>query len=424
MWRVLNSGLQNLVRFFCGLLLVFGSSLCEPAPLHIEYAAKVNGTLIPSDEIMLGIVDTVRSLNNTAQAQSTINSMINQVISQVLIIQDAEKDGLSSKEDVKARVELAKRAAEADIYLNSRKYPDIRVTLQDIDEFAQKHPEYFSGRKYYHYILITADKNDKTSEVISSAYKLDGIASVMSQMKEQGLSFSVFDGWQATEQIPSFSSREQLLKLKENQSAIYNSPDGKNIFVIRLIKEEPAPISFEDAKSNLAQTMAMHNLEDAQQSYINSLRSKANIEINPAILDESFKVKINSPGDKHSSSLLKATVYALCFFLAAATIIQIIANYETYISPFKENVRLLIIGGLMLVVMPWFAAPLWSIYIIDKTTFLGTKPLFQGIMTGLLSATIIIILFHRIKFKHTQVKKPSLLLALLFTIQLCIQFIL
>lgn len=407
---------MQLSKTFAWLLLgitLSSASVSLADSKQVDYAAKVNGSVIPLIEFSQGIGNTIKGANTPDISKQIIAAMINQVIDQELIIQNANNSGLSQREDVKARVALAKRAAESDIYLNSKKFNNISISKDDVEEFASDHPEYLAGRKNYQYIDISIDNDTtlNTKNIIFKAFESDGITGVLEKIKKQNLKYTMFNGWQATEQIPSNQIRDRLLKLKDNESAIYMSDDSRKITILRLLQQQPAPVSFDQVKDSIAKTLIMKNLQDAQQKYINQLRSEATIEINPELNAEQPPAT-SQLGNKHLSNTAAISFYATMLILAITTIVGILSRYETYISPYKDHIKKLLLLILTTGTVPFFSEPIFSIYLNDKLG-VSLKSLAQGFLTGALVSLVIYLIYTRLEPRFKILRNSWLIIVML-----------
>lgn len=377
------------------------------------YAVKVNGTAISMEEVNLDLAGILPSIGNPKQKDQVIKNFLDDIINQELVIQDAQKTQLSQQPAIKARVDGAKRSAEATVYLNSKKYPGVTVSGYDIDEFAKAHPEFLSGRRFFHFIQVLVDSNQTSTEDVSREYNEGGMTKLVAWVKSKDIGYSMFDGWLSTEQIPSAATREALMKLKDGETKIGNLADSKQIEVLRLIQSQSAPVSLEEARMNIGRVLTSRNLQDAQKSYLHSLRTKADIVINDALYAEKPETSVMSNTSKsYTTGIISGSVHATLLFLMIILVTRLFAFPESSLSNVNNKARGAIFVVTVFIMTPWFAWPLTK-GLSNTGLAAMTQGIGQGALTGLLAAIVLALIYHRSRFIPNPLRNPWFILGIL-----------
>lgn len=377
------------------------------------FAAKINGQIIFAEDINNALSSVLPSISDQKQKDVIIKRFLDEVIDQELVIQDAEKTSLSQQQDIKARIKNATRAAEANVYLNARKYSGVAVSAYDIDEFAKNHPEYLSGRRYFHYIQLQISPAKTSLDDVKKVYNEGGITKLVTWLRANDIGYSMFDGWLATEQITSASTREKLLKLKDNESVITEADESKQIEVLRLLQSQPAPVSLDEARLNIGRVLTNRNLQDAQKSYVHGLRSTADIEINKDIYSDSAAIsKPPKSNANYATGLVKGSISATLLFLTMILVTKIFVNPDGPITKLNEKARAIIFVLSAFVLVPWFAWPIAK-SIASNSSSSGLQSLAQVAITGLIAAIVLSLMFNRFNKIPPKLKNPWFWLVLL-----------
>jgi len=237
-----------------------------------QNVAIVNGKAVPKtrlDSLAQQVAKSGKPVTPEMQAQ-----LRDEVIAREVFMQEAEKQGLSTSEDFKAQMELARqtimiRALFADY---QKKNPVTDADMKaEYDKFATA-----NGGKEYKAKHILVEKEADAKAIIASlkkGAKFEDIAKKQSKDPGSGANGGDLDWSNPSSYVPEFS--EALLKLNKGQLAEtpVKSQFGYHVIRVDDIRTAQLP-DFQQLKPQIAQQMEQQKLVAFQQS----LRDRAKIE--------------------------------------------------------------------------------------------------------------------------------------------------
>ena len=231
-----------------------------------QNVAIVNGKAVPKtrlDALAQQVAKAGRPI--TPEMQSQLREVF---------MQEAEKQGLSSSEDFKSQMELARQTIliRALFTEYQKKNPVTDADLKaEYDKFAAA-----NGGKEYKARHILVEKESEAKAIIASlkkGAKFDDIAKKQSKDPGSGAKGGDLDWANPGSYVPEFS--EALVKLEKGQTTETPVKSQFGYHVIRLDDIRTAQLPpFEQLKPQIAQQMEQQKLAAFQQA----LRDKAKIE--------------------------------------------------------------------------------------------------------------------------------------------------
>jgi len=237
-----------------------------------QNVAIVNGKAIPKSRIDALAQQVARSGRPVTPDME--NQLREEVIAREVFMQEAEKRGLSTSDDFKVQMELARqtiliRELFADY---QKKNPVTDAELKaEYDKFAAA-----NGGKEYKARHILVEKEADAKAIIASLKKggkFEEIAKKQSKDPGSGAKGGDLDWANPSSYVPEFS--EALLKLNKGQmvETPVKSQFGYHIIRVDDIRSAQLP-AFEEVKPQIAQQMQQQKLAAFQEE----LRKKAKIE--------------------------------------------------------------------------------------------------------------------------------------------------
>lgn len=234
--------------------------------------AIVNGKPIPKarmDSLAQQIEKSGRKISPEIQSQ-----LREEVIVREVFMQEAEKQGLSSSEDFKAQMELARQSLLIrELFANyDKKNPVSDAELKaEYDKFAAA-----NGGKEYKARHILVEKEADAKAIIASLKKggkFEDIAKKQSKDPGSGAKGGDLDWANPTSYVPEFS--EALLKLNKGQmtETPVKTQFGYHIIRVDDIRAAQLP-TFEEIKPQISKQMQQQKL----MAYQEELRKKAKVE--------------------------------------------------------------------------------------------------------------------------------------------------
>jgi peptidyl-prolyl cis-trans isomerase C len=237
-----------------------------------QNVAVVNGKAVPKSRVDALAQQVAKSGRPVTPDME--NQLREEVIAREVFMQEAEKRGLSTSDDFKVQMELARqtiliRELFADY---QKKNPVTDADLKaEYDKFAAA-----NGGKEYKARHILVEKEADAKAIIASLKKggkFEEIAKKQSKDPGSGAKGGDLDWANPSSYVPEFS--EALLKLNKGQMAEtpVKSQFGYHIIRVDDIRSAQLP-AFEEVKPQIAQQMQQQKLAAFQEE----LRKKAKVE--------------------------------------------------------------------------------------------------------------------------------------------------
>jgi peptidyl-prolyl cis-trans isomerase C len=225
--------------------------------------AIVNGKAVPTaraDMLAQQLAKSGRPVTDEVKAQ-----IKEEVITREIFMQEAQKRGLTSTEDFKAQMELARqtiliRELFADF---QKKNPISDADLKaEYDKFVGA-----NGGKEYKARHILVEKEEEAKAVLASlkkGEKFEELAKKLSKDPGSGASGGDLDWANASSYVPEFS--QAMIKLEKGQTTqdAVKSQFGYHIIRVDDIRDAKLP-PFEELKPQIAQQMNQQKLQQFQQ---------------------------------------------------------------------------------------------------------------------------------------------------------------
>ena len=237
-----------------------------------QNVAIVNGKAVPKsriDALAQQVAKSGRPVTPEMEGQ-----MREEIIAREVFVQEAEKQGLSTSEDFKSQMELARQTLLIrELFANyQKKNPVTDAELKaEYDKFAAT-----NGGKEYKARHILVEKEADAIAIIASLKKggkFEDIAKKQSKDPGSGAKGGDLDWANPSSYVPEFT--EALLKLNKGQTTDtpVKSQFGYHIIRVDDIRAAQLP-SFEEVKPQIAQQMQQQKLAAFQEE----LRKKAKVE--------------------------------------------------------------------------------------------------------------------------------------------------
>jgi peptidyl-prolyl cis-trans isomerase C len=237
-----------------------------------QNVAIVNGKAVPKarlDSLAQQVAKSGRPVTPDMESQ-----LREEVIAREVFMQEAEKRGLTTSEDVKVQMELARqtiliRELFSDYQKNN---PVTEAEMKaEYDKFAEA-----NGGKEYKARHILVEKESEAKEIIASlkkGAKFDDIAKKKSKDPGSGAKGGDLDWANPSSYVPEFT--QALVKLNKGQTTETPVKTEFGYHVIRVDDIRTAQLPpYEEVKPQIAQQMQQQKLAAFQ----NDLRKKAKVE--------------------------------------------------------------------------------------------------------------------------------------------------
>jgi len=263
-------------RVLCGVLMLVaaaGLSACGSK----DKKAGQSLVRVDSEEItMLQINDELKRAGVQAgQQEAASKPLLESLIDRQLVLAEAMRNKIDRTPEVMQAIERAKAQIIAQAYLQNIVSKTAKPSKAEIDDYFQKHPEFFTKRKEFDFKqLVFANKNfsDELKLFIDSAKSLDEVAAWMDR---HGVQYARGQTTRSTADLPQ-PAVAKLLELPEGELFLVNEGSNRVLNIITSIKD--SPVTAMNAAPQIEQFLINKMSKEAAEVEIAHLRSLAKIE--------------------------------------------------------------------------------------------------------------------------------------------------
>ena len=240
-------------------------------PAFAQNLAVVNGKAIPSSRADLMIKQmTSQGQPDSPQLRGAVKE---ELINREILMQEADKQGLSNSSDVKNQLELARqsiviRALIAD-YLKKNPVSDADIKAE-YDKFKAQ-----AGDKEYHARHILVDKEEDAKAIIAKLKAGTKFEELAKQSKDTGSAANGGDLDWATPAsfVKPFSDAMVALKKGDVTQAPVQTQFGWHVIKLEDVRPAKVP-TLDEVKPQIAEALQQKKL----QAYQEELRKKAKVQ--------------------------------------------------------------------------------------------------------------------------------------------------
>ena len=210
-----------------------------------------------------------------AQQQQASKQMLQALIDRQLLEDEAAKEKLDRDPKVMQAIDRARSLIIAQAYMQKKVGNTTRPSPAEVEDYFNKHPEFFTNRKQFHMNQIVIAANDLTPEVravVDGAKSLEEIAVWMDAHK---VKYGRTQVTRSTADLaPEVSSK--LLALPKGQLFIVKEGDRAMLISIADVRE--APVTLAVAAPQIEQYLVSQKNKELAAAEIKRLRQTAKIE--------------------------------------------------------------------------------------------------------------------------------------------------
>ncbi|MDI3292640.1 EpsD family peptidyl-prolyl cis-trans isomerase [Janthinobacterium tructae] len=263
-------------RLLCAglvVLAVAGLSACGNKEKKPGQAlASVNGEEIT----VLQLNEEMQRANVQApQQEAASKQLLESLIDRQLLQNEAAKDKTDRDPKVVQAVERAKALIVAQAYMQKRIGTVARPTKQEVEEYFNKNPQFFTERKQFdmrELVIASADMNDQLKAAMDSAKALDDVAAWLDTNKVKYARTQL--SRTSADLAPELSAK--LLSMPKGQLFIIREGDRTLLISLADIRDIPATLA--QAAPQIEQFLFNKRNKDAADAELKRLRAAAKIE--------------------------------------------------------------------------------------------------------------------------------------------------
>ena len=238
-----------------------------------QVVAKVNGSELSVHQLNQ-LLDKTQGLS-AEQVQDARKRMLQTLIDQQLLMDQAVEEKLDRSPDVLLALEKARREVLSRAYLEKAAATAEAPSEQEIDSFYDRNPNLFALRNLYHYreLLLPA----QTANFAELAEALRGATSLQAArelLAARGVEPRLNQGQRGAEQSPP-ELLERLAMAKPGELLVVDNNLGLSLLEITRI--EPAPLQREQARPIIANLLLGQRRNQAMAQTVGKLRQSTEL---------------------------------------------------------------------------------------------------------------------------------------------------
>ncbi len=234
--------------------------------------ARVNG-----EEITIHQVNDELSRTDVQAGQQEVSTkqLLESLIDSQLIIDEAKRNKIHRTPEVMQAIERAKARIIEQAYLEYVISKIAKPSMAEINDYFQKHPEYFADRKQFEMqqlVLSTKDISEELRLVFTSAKSIDEIAT---WLDKHNVRYERGQLSRNTTNLPE-QMAEKLQKMNKGQLFIVKEGERNLLNSIQEIKD--SPVTLKKSIPLIEQYLLNKKSRETMNAEILHLRSLAKIE--------------------------------------------------------------------------------------------------------------------------------------------------
>ena len=270
---VLTYARMTLIGYMSILALVLAACDSESKEKKTGQAlVSVNG----KEVTMLQLNDEIKRANiRPDQYEAASKQLLESLIARQLIMDEAISNKLDRTPDVMQARERANAQIISQAYMQSIVSKVAKPSKAEIDDYYQKHPEYFSQRKQFDLTIVriaTKDLDDELKKIIEAAKSLDEVVAWLDKSKVQYLRNLAS---RSTTDLPS-----QMVAMMQQKSKdtifIINEQENSLLMSVNAIMD--SPITAAVAAPQIEKFLINQKYKEATDAEVARLRTVAKIE--------------------------------------------------------------------------------------------------------------------------------------------------
>lgn len=238
-----------------------------------QVMARVNGNELTISQLNLALSDN----NITSLDSASTRQVLDDLINQELIVEQALTAKLDRDPDVLQRIEQARRLVLAEAYENRSVYPQTEITEAELRSYYDKNPAFFKERRVYHMTAFSTDKPSLPAAVSSQLGSLHTADAVRELLNRNSVTFKVEELSQGADEMAiELAPKLALAKVGDVVVTTHDSEKLAALLVVEDIKNSPVP--YEQASNTIENYLTSERNTAALSAYVQRLRRGARIE--------------------------------------------------------------------------------------------------------------------------------------------------
>ncbi len=243
-----------------------------------QVAAKVNGkeiTVHQVNQALKGVRLPQGQMEKVSQ-QDIANKVLDNLISQEVILQEAEKMKLDRDPVVLSAIEAAKQKVLVDAYMARVLSKDASVEESKVRAYFDENDKLFSNRKVFTYTqVLIATPPEKQEELVEKVKELNDLEAFLNYLKENKQEYKIAYETKGSEKL-SKPLLQPMYAIKPGDIGYLKLTDG--LLVIKLNSVVDQPVAYEQAKPVIERFLFTQDRKETSAELVKNLREKAEVE--------------------------------------------------------------------------------------------------------------------------------------------------
>ncbi len=247
--------------------------------------ATVGDQTISKEDLM----QAISRMNLPDKSPASVPSdVLNRMIEHSLIIQEAEREGLPSDPTISRKIRKSRERILREALIHKNVDSQIHVTDADVKDYYDKHKNEIKQPGFV--VVRQAILPDmKTAQSVEKSFRQPHGFGKAIQHYKGGPVGKIFEGTVPPQFVKYFFGLP-----KGKVTGPLTLKDGVHFF--KIDKSNPGKLlTFDEAKSGIAQFLSSQQKQDRYQAFLNSLRAKSKISINQKMLTDVVGTTATTP---------------------------------------------------------------------------------------------------------------------------------
>lgn len=234
--------------------------------------ASVNG----EEVTVLQLNEELQRAGVAASQQEAASKQLLQVLIDRQLLQEAAaRENLDRDPKVMQAIDRARALIIAQAYLQKRIGSPPRPTQAEVEDYFNKHPEFFSNRKQFGMNELVIAASDLTPDVRAAADSAKSLEEVAVWLDAHKVKYGRTEVTRSTADIPPQLSAK-LLGMPKGQ--LFVVKEGTRAMFIAVAEIKDAPVTLQVASSQIEQFLMNRKNKELAASELQRLRADARIE--------------------------------------------------------------------------------------------------------------------------------------------------
>lgn len=218
------------------------------------------------------------------QQDAASKQLLQALIDRQLLENEAAKEKLDRDPKVMEAIERARSMIVAQAYMQKHFGGATRPTAAEVDDYFNKHPEFFTNRKQFSMNELIIPAADLTAEVKAAADSSRSLEEVAVWLDAHKVRYGRAQVTRSTADLaPQLS--QKLLSLPKGQLFIVK--EGNRAMLISIAEVRDAPVTLDVARQQIEQFLATRKNKELASSELKRLRAGAKIDyINKSMMPD------------------------------------------------------------------------------------------------------------------------------------------